>query len=385
MADSRSAGSGQDHQPVIVLHLLASAASGGGPTVVLNFISFSKCTNLVALPRDNEVNFAAFQGRAAEVIALDVRRLSVRTLMRIVSIIRARSVSVVHSHGLAAGLYGRIAALLTRRKSVHTFHGWRLVGGSRRRVKLWIERSLGSITQHAIAVSRSEYDALLADRVVAAPQLVHVPNAVMLPTAPAAARPDADSSVFNVVSLSRQSPQKDLLTLIRTASLLGPAFHFHVFGGVLGNELAYAEVVHSEIARLKVANVTLYGDVPGAAAQLRHFDAYLSTAAWEGLPTAIIESFLSEVPVVASSCAGNTDLVRDNDTGLLCPVGDPQAFANALIRLRDDPSLASRLRANAIQSAMAYSPAAVSACLDRLYYGCVRGGSESQRDGVAQR
>jgi glycosyltransferase involved in cell wall biosynthesis len=143
--------------------------------------------------------------------------------------------------------------------------------------------------------------------------------------------------------------------------------------------------VRAEIARLKVANVTLYGDVPGAAAQLRRFDAYLSTAAWEGLPTAIIESFLSEVPVVASSCAGNTDLVRDNDTGLLCPVGDPQAFANALVRLRDDPLLASRLRANALQSAMAYSPAAVSACLDRLYYGCVRGGSESRRDGVAQR
>jgi glycosyltransferase involved in cell wall biosynthesis len=385
MADSHWFGPAQDREPVIVLHLLASAASGGGPTVLLNFINFSECTNLVALPRDNEVNFASFQGRAAEVIALDVRRLSLRTLMLIVSIIRARSVGVVHSHGLAAGIYGRIAALLTRRRSVHTFHGWRMVGGGRSRLKLWIERSLGSITHHAIAVSRSEYDALLSDRVVSASQLVHVPNAVMLPTVPCAALPDADSSVFNVASLSRQSPQKDLLTLVRTASLVGPTFHFHVFGGVLDNELGYAESVRAEIARLRVANVTLYGDVPGAAAQLRRFDAYLSTAVWEGLPTAIIESFLSEVPVVASSCAGNTDLVRHDETGLLCPVSDPHAFAEALVRLRDDPSLAGRLSANAFLSAMAYSPAAISARLDRLYSKCVLGGSELQRDGVAER
>jgi glycosyltransferase involved in cell wall biosynthesis len=48
-------------------------------------------------------------------------------------------------------------------------------------------------------------------------------------------------------------------------------------------------------------------------------------------------------PVVASAGGGLGELVRDGETGLLVPPGDPVALAAALDRVVADPELAARL------------------------------------------
>lgn len=44
---------------------------------------------------------------------------------------------------------------------------------------------------------------------------------------------------------------------------------------------------------------------------------YLSTALWEGMPVSLIEASCALLPVVASSCAGNVDIVSHDKTGWL--------------------------------------------------------------------
>lgn len=44
---------------------------------------------------------------------------------------------------------------------------------------------------------------------------------------------------------------------------------------------------------------------------------YLSTAKWEGMPVSIIEAIYSKLPVIASDCAGNKDIVIPEKTGFL--------------------------------------------------------------------
>ncbi|KAI2689531.1 glycosyltransferase [Pseudomonas sp. TNT3] len=44
---------------------------------------------------------------------------------------------------------------------------------------------------------------------------------------------------------------------------------------------------------------------------------YLSTAAWEGMPVSVIEASFVGLPVVASSCAGNVDVITHNENGWL--------------------------------------------------------------------
>ncbi|HSH46593.1 MAG TPA: glycosyltransferase family 4 protein [Longimicrobiales bacterium] len=63
----------------------------------------------------------------------------------------------------------------------------------------------------------------------------------------------------------------------------------------------------------------------------------------EGLGVVLLEALAHGTPVVASAAGGIVDIVRDGETGLLVPPGDPGALAAALVRIQDEPGLAGRL------------------------------------------
>jgi colanic acid/amylovoran biosynthesis glycosyltransferase len=65
----------------------------------------------------------------------------------------------------------------------------------------------------------------------------------------------------------------------------------------------------------------------------------------EGIPVALIEALACEVPVVASRLSGISELVIDDETGLLVEAGDDAALAGAIERLVRDPALRTRLGA----------------------------------------
>lgn len=88
----------------------------------------------------------------------------------------------------------------------------------------------------------------------------------------------------------------------------------------------------------------------------------------EGLPNAPLEAQVAGVPVVGYAATGTVDAVCDGVTGLLVPLGDVPALADALSRVLTDD--AERLRMGATGRAWvseAFSPRAVWSCLERRY------------------
>ena len=63
----------------------------------------------------------------------------------------------------------------------------------------------------------------------------------------------------------------------------------------------------------------------------------------EGLGVVLIEALRNRKPVVASRVGGIVDVIKDWETGLLVPEKDPEALAQAVLRLLEDPPLARRL------------------------------------------
>jgi glycosyltransferase involved in cell wall biosynthesis len=66
----------------------------------------------------------------------------------------------------------------------------------------------------------------------------------------------------------------------------------------------------------------------------------------DGIPNVLVEAMAAGVPVVATAVSGIPELVSHEDNGLLVPPDDPEALADALVRLHGDPELAARLVAN---------------------------------------
>lgn len=58
----------------------------------------------------------------------------------------------------------------------------------------------------------------------------------------------------------------------------------------------------------------------------------------EGLPKVLLEGAAMARPLIATDVPGCRDVVR-HDNGLLVPLGAPDALANAIVRLSDDPAL----------------------------------------------
>jgi glycosyltransferase involved in cell wall biosynthesis len=63
----------------------------------------------------------------------------------------------------------------------------------------------------------------------------------------------------------------------------------------------------------------------------------------EGAPVVAIEAQAAGVPVVATDAGGTRTVVADGETGFVVPIGDVEALAECLRRVRDDPALHARL------------------------------------------
>jgi glycosyltransferase involved in cell wall biosynthesis len=69
----------------------------------------------------------------------------------------------------------------------------------------------------------------------------------------------------------------------------------------------------------------------------------------------LFEYMAAGVPVVAADLPSFREILSDGETALLVPPEDPEALAGGIRRLLDDPSLARKIRANALERVRHYS------------------------------
>ena len=76
---------------------------------------------------------------------------------------------------------------------------------------------------------------------------------------------------------------------------------------------------------------------------MKSLDVLVLPSYWEGFGIVLIEAMAAGRPVVATNVSSIPEIVVDGDTGLLVPVGKPDALAEALFRVLVDSALAKRL------------------------------------------
>ena len=74
-------------------------------------------------------------------------------------------------------------------------------------------------------------------------------------------------------------------------------------------------------------------------------DLLVLPSLYEGLPNVVLEAMRFRKPVVATAAPGTTEVVADGQTGLLVPLRDPPALAQAIRTIVQDPDRGRRLGA----------------------------------------
>lgn len=249
---------------------------------------------------------------------------------------------LVHTHSSKAGFLGRLAARLARVPAVvHTPHGFYFLNqkaGPKRSFYLRLEKLAGYATDRLIALSPTELSEAVDNCIIKPGKIALIENGIELPEPPnPAALEGLRSSIAPgarrlVCTVARFTPQKGPFDFVRMAALLiqmVPDVQLVWCGdGELRSEvekLAREIGVSNRLHFLGFRTDVL--DIMAAA------DVFVLTSHWEGLPYTILDAMALGKPVVATAAVGTRDIVQDGVTGLLTPVGDPQAAAQAVARL----------------------------------------------------
>ena len=155
--------------------------------------------------------------------------------------------------------------------------------------------------------------------------------------------PPAAGQRFRIVSVGRLAKVKAHVMLLRAFALVYarvPNTELTIIGG--GPELLALQ----QLARELATPVEFTGGLPNELVRNRvaasHCFALASFA--EGVPVVLMEAMALGVPCVATRVMGVPELIEHGREGLLVAPGDPEAMAEAICRLIEEPALATQIR-----------------------------------------
>ncbi len=266
------------------------------------------------------------------------RRIHPSDVITLVHLIRREGIQLLHSHGRAAGLAGRLAATIARIPCVHTYHGLHFEGSqssaTRTGLARGVERLLSVRTTASIAVSVSEAELAIERRLVIGPnQLFTIPNGVASsPELPLSLEDRAPTGgrlrVALVLRANEQKNPEEALDILR---------HLDDQDALQSFEIACPEGDMNQLllevkARSLATKLQFLGPLQSCTDMFHRNHLLLSASRWEGLPLAALEAMALARPIVVSRVTGHVDLV-DQDNPSACRLFAPGLPAEAAAAL----------------------------------------------------
>jgi len=171
--------------------------------------------------------------------------------------------------------------------------------------------------------------------------------------------------ITNIIAVGRLVQQKDHETLINAfykLSINYPDLTLTIYG-----EGAERKNLENLITSLNLQNnIYLPGAIKNIQEALIKADLFIFPSHYEGFPNALCEAMAVGLPVIASNCSGNVDIIRDGIDGRLFPIGDINALTKIALELLSDPKQCKELAENAKQVCERFHPDRIFALWDQV-------------------
>lgn len=207
------------------------------------------------------------------------------------------------------------------------------------------------------------------------PRGIRARGAVLENPLDASAMPEANLGARDktVVGAGRLAPQKNFGRLISAFAAFyeaHPGWRLVIYG-----EGAERAALEAKCRTLLPAEAwSLPGQTEALYAALKSAGIFVLSSDFEGMPNALIEAMAMGAPSISTDCrvGGPAELIADGENGLLVPLSDERALAEAMARVADDAALAARLSHNAADIRARLDAAAVCEKWRRYLAGLVR-------------
>lgn len=268
--------------------------------------------------------------------------LNVASALKLARFVRRNEIEIVHAH--VARDYP-LAALVTRRAGARLVLTRHVLFPLSRIHRLTLRR-----TSRVIAVSQAVAEGLRAQNIFEPERIVCVHNGIdveRFARKAAARREPRMSKKLRVGMVGHLAPIKGQEDFIHAAAVVcgeRDDVEFIIAGEDKSRNGKHRRRLEMLIDELSLnQRVSLAGWIEDVAELLPTFDLFVSPARSEPFGLSIVEAMAAGVPVVATMSEGAREIIDDDQSGRLVPIGDVEALGKAICELLSDPAQCRRL------------------------------------------
>ena len=296
----------------------------------------------------------------AEYRANIIRNISlfqdVKSILNTIQYLKKNPHNLIHAHSAKGGVIGKIAGMVLGIKTIYTPQAFSYLSSqnkTKRFLFLCIERLLANKNGLLLASSASEQQRAIDEVNYKKTNTAIFPNSIepieiIQPLTINKTWPDE-----YICTVGRPSYQKNIEMMIQALHQVRQTYKIHLVIMGVGHHVGQLESVKNLIKKLELTSaVTLLDwtartDVFNIISKSKF---YLSTARYEGMPYAVIESLALSKPCVVSDCDGNRDLIQDGYNGHVVAQDNLDGFAEKVSLLLNNADLCETMSLQAKQS-----------------------------------
>lgn len=297
----------------------------------------------VAVFRKEGYYLDAVEETCGPVYHFDIRRtMTMNTLRQVRALadyIKREQISLLHAWDMDAVIYGCAAARLagipfitSRRDMGDIYPRYKL-----RLASFWDRRAAAVVVNARAIADKLTAGELPAEQIHCIDNLLDIESFDR--EAPSATLSKHAENRIRLICVARLYPEKDVDTLIK-------AFSFAVqkvsnLDMIIAGDGDEREALERLAAKCGVDDKLRFtGDVTDVPRRLRDADVgVLTPIRNEGLSNSIMEYMCARLPVIATDCGGNRELIDHGKGGFIAPAADAHAIADAIVRLAENPEL----------------------------------------------
>jgi glycosyltransferase involved in cell wall biosynthesis len=264
------------------------------------------------------------------------------SILRTYQILKKEKPDLIHCHSAKGGVIGRIGAILTGIPILYTPQAFSYLSSFnsvKRNVFLQIEKLLSKGNGTLLACSNSERERALKEVGFSDKKVLLFNNAIRPLTEIKALSIKKTWPDNYICTVGRPCYQKNIDEMIRVFCEVKKQHDIHLVIMGVGHHADELRMIKKMINDLHLSsNITLldWTSREDVLHIISKTELYISTARYEGLPYAVIESLALSIPCIVSNCDGNRDLIIDNYNGYLINEKDTAGFSDKVIHLLND-------------------------------------------------
>ncbi len=350
---------------------MTSLGLGGAETLVLSYLKNldpRKYSLFVCYLREKPDDLSEEMSGYATMINLKIKnKFNPLTIFQLLKVLREIQPDITHTHLFQPRIYTTLANLFYR-KTVLITHKHSIVNIKKHHLFILLEMVINFANKKIIAISESVKNSLSKFEFIPHNKIFVLHNCIDYQkfNKEAVKKNNFDGNDIVIGIVGRIEKVKGIEYLILAMKIIlakFPNVKLEIIGD--GSELSNLKSLAESSGISK--SVFFFGKFKDVIPFYKRMDIFVLPSVLEGFGIVLLEAMASGIPVVATNVNGIKEVVADMKNGLLIPSRNPEAIAQAVIKLIENPELTYNLVNNGLERARNFDIQSHINKLENLY------------------